>query len=378
VGALGLNDRYAIYGTLMGRIMILNLADKNPNLACEFSSENITGIVFENTETFHVAIGDYETQRYIMNINSSNSLQIPEASKNNDENFHNANCKHSFTILNNKFLFMIYLNLPTENEINVKRDNIEIKIKNILTNNIENINLEMCNYSVPFDFDGVRFVWVEFLNEKERCLCVYNFEKEKKYEKNLDKNFGHISHCKILTKDKIFIVRKFDECEILLFENDFKVDKNFKNPGDEVIAIDVFNSASKPIASSNENGDFDQIKIMQKDKYDKIAEKQMPRKLDIEMNNVNVNVNKQIENENNENICEENLSISLLDLEGNVSVYENHFIGKRFNMYDIKDISKDHKSKQFFSMGYPYFIKQSHNFFSISTDHGVFIIKKEY
>jgi hypothetical protein len=128
VGALGLNDRFAIYGTLMGRLMILNLADKNPNLACEFSSENITGIVFENSDTFHVAIGDYETQRYCMNINSSNSLQIPESSKNSDENYHNVNCKHSFTILNGKYLLIIYLNLPTENEINVKRENIDIKV----------------------------------------------------------------------------------------------------------------------------------------------------------------------------------------------------------------------------------------------------------
>jgi hypothetical protein len=238
--------------------------------------------------------------------------------------------------------------------------------------------LEICNYSVPFDFDGVRFVWVEFLNEKERCLCVYDCEKEKKFEKNLDKNFGHISHCKIFTKDKIFIIRKFDQCEILFFEKEFKVDKSFVNPGDEIIAIDIFNSTSK---HALDNGDFDQIKIMPRDKYDKIAEKQIPRKLDIEMNNFNVNNNNymnQIENENNENIIEENLSISLLDLEGNVCVYENNFIGNRFNMYDIKEISKDHKSKQFFSMGYPYYIKQSHNFFSISTDHGVFIIKKEY
>ena len=132
VGALGLNDRFAVYGTLMGRIMILNLADKKPNLACEFSSENITGIVFENSDTFHVAIGDYETQRYCMNVNSSNSLQIPESSKNSDENYHNANCKHSFTILNHKFLFMIFLYLPSENEINVKRDNTEIKVIKII------------------------------------------------------------------------------------------------------------------------------------------------------------------------------------------------------------------------------------------------------
>jgi len=128
VGAIGINDKYAVYGTLMGRIMILNLMDKKANLACEFSSENITGIVFESQDTFHVAIGDYETQKYCLNVNSSNSMQIPESSKNYDENTHSQNCKHAFTLLSNKHLFMIFLNLPSENEINVKKDSTDIKV----------------------------------------------------------------------------------------------------------------------------------------------------------------------------------------------------------------------------------------------------------
>jgi len=243
----------------------------------------------------------------------------------------------------------------------------------------------MCNYSVPFDFDGHKFVWVEFLNEKERCLCVYYFEREKKYEKKLDKNFGHISHCRILPNEKIFIVRKMNECEILRIDENFTTEKSFKNPGDEIIAIDVFYNNSNRVLiniennNNNANGnvnlinninnqnEIDNIKIFQKEKYSKVLDKPLSRKLDIEMNNLE-----------NENQNEENLSISLLDLEGNVNVFENNIVLKKFNMYDIKDISHDHKAKQFFSMGYPYFIKQSSSFFAISTDHGVFIIKKDY
>ena len=231
----------------------------------------------------------------------------------------------------------------------------------------------MCNYSVPFDFDGNKFVWVEFLNEKERCLCVYYFEREKKYEKRLDKNFGHISHCRILPNEKLFIVRKMNICETLRIDDNFPVEKSFKNPGDEIIAIDVhFNNPRGVINIENNNNnlannnDFDHIKILQKEKYGKVLDKPPSMKLDIEMNNV--------ENEQN---SEENMSISLLDLDGNVHVFENNNVVKKFNMYDIKEISQDYKSKQFFSMGYPYFINQSNSFFGISTDHGVFIIKKD-
>lgn len=230
----------------------------------------------------------------------------------------------------------------------------------------------MCNYSVPFDFDGHKFVWVEFLNEKERCLCVYYFEREKKYEKRLDKNFGHISHCRILPNEKLFIVRKMNECEILRIDDNFPVEKSFKSPGDEIIAIDVhYNNPRGVINIENNNNlvnnnDFENIKILQKEKYNKVLDKPPSRKLDIEMNN--------IENEQN---SEDNMSISLLDLDGNVHVFENNNVVKKFNMYDIKDISQDYKAKQFFSMGYPYYIKQSYSFFAISTDHGVFIIKKD-
>lgn len=128
VGALGLNERFAIYGTLMGRIMILNLSDKKANLACEFSSENITGIVFENTDTFYISVGDYEIQRYCLNINSSNSMHLPECSKNYNDNSHESKCKHTFTLLSNKFLLLMFLNLPSENEINVTKVPTEIKV----------------------------------------------------------------------------------------------------------------------------------------------------------------------------------------------------------------------------------------------------------
>jgi hypothetical protein len=42
----------------------------------------------------------------------------------------------------------------------------------------------------------------------------------------------------------------------------------------------------------------------------------------------------------------------------------------------MKDINEEYKNKQFFSMGYPYYVKSNSNYFAISTDHGVFVIKK--
>ena len=45
-------------------------------------------------------------------------------------------------------------------------------------------------------------------------------------------------------------------------------------------------------------------------------------------------------------------------------------------MYDLNGISQEDKDKQFFSMGYPYFIKINTKFFAITTDYGCYLIKR--
>ena len=71
------------------------------------------------------------------------------------------------------------------------------------------------------------------------------------------------------------------------------------------------------------------------------------------------------------------LSIITLDIDGNVNCYNDKEEKTLFNLYDINNISIDIKNKSFFSMGYQYYIQTNNNFFSISTDYGCFIIKKE-
>ena len=87
-----------------------------------------------------------------------------------------------------------------------------------------------------------------------------------------------------------------------------------------------------------------------------------------------IKYNLQNRNEKESNI---NTAIVTLDIYGNVNKYENNSEEKLFNLYDINGIHQDFKDKQFFDMGYMYFIKTDLNFFCITTDHGCFIIKKK-
>ena len=72
------------------------------------------------------------------------------------------------------------------------------------------------------------------------------------------------------------------------------------------------------------------------------------------------------------------LVLCILDIDGNVSFFENNKITKKFNLYDIKEINNEQKQKQFFSMGYAYYIKFNKYFICITTDHGCYVIKINY
>jgi hypothetical protein len=368
VSAMGMNERYVVIGTMMGRSAFLSIPDKKTTLLSELQSENITGISFETNDSFSVAIGDDEVLKYQFDSSNNTGQNLPSCSRlKNYENEidHKNRCESCFTLLSKDCLLLIYLNQPSEGCLDIQKSSTNFIIKNLRHYSIEEGTIEMTNYSVPFDFDGERFAWVEFLSEESRNICVYYMSTRKKYEYFTLKNYGHISHMKLLPNNKLFLVRNLNICEIRELNANFTKIREFKHIGDEVIACDVYVNQSKVFGGNEIELDNIQVNNKNNDQYIKIpGEKSAPREKEL----VQINENEQFQ--------EENLSIVLLDIDGNVNVWENLSISKKFNMYDLKDINNDYKEKQFFSMGYPYFIKMNMNYYAISTDHGVFVIKK--
>jgi hypothetical protein len=239
----------------------------------------------------------------------------------------------------------------------------------------------MTNYSIPLDFNGLYFIWVEFLSDKERNLCIKNVldNNEPSFKLGLDKNFGHISHCKIINDYNIFLVRDLNKCEIREINEKFTLIKSFKSIGDEVIAIDYFFKHEK---TQNE---FLNEKNFNLNKNDEILKvKSIPLTTGNLINKSSENdIMKECNNSNKDSSIHDidktfNGIIAILDIDGNVNFYENNIVSKKFNLYDIKEINKEQKKKMFFSMGYAYYIKCNKNFVCISTDHGCYVIKINY
>ena len=78
------------------------------------------------------------------------------------------------------------------------------------------------------------------------------------------------------------------------------------------------------------------------------------------------------EDENNE----ESLNIFILDINCNVIRY-NYKNNNQDYLINLENLEIDQviKDQQFFSMGYPYYIKVSHKYMAISSDYGCIILQ---
>ena len=366
ISAISISTNFLIIGSTMGRITLHSLEDGKTVLISEISTENISGISFSNDEySFFVAIGDEQ----VLKFPSDTSIIGPIKRILNypNEKEHNIHCENSFIFIYSNFLFKILLSPLEERNITIVNYNADFEIKNLNNEYCEKGTFNMTNYSVPLDFDSHFFVWVEFLSELEKKLCVANLDnlKEKPIKKLFKRDFGHISHCKIYPKNKIFLVRNYNICEIREINNDFSLVNSFISFGDEVYAVDIFFEHEQSFFFRNE---IEKNYIGNKNNSDILIQPNQNIPTTINGNIIIPN-----ENTNINNIC-----IYLLDINGNVNLWDGNKIKILFNLYDIQNISQVEKNKKFFSMGYSYYIKCNKDFICITSDHGCYVIKKPF
>ncbi len=366
ISAIALSNNFLIIGSTMGRITLQSLEDGKTVLISELSTENISGISFSNDEySFFVAIGDEQVLKFPSDTSIIGPIKRILNYQNDKE--HNIHRENSFIFLYSNFLFKILLSPPEEGNITIVNYNADFEIKNLNNDYCEKGSFSMTNYSVPLDFDIHFFVWVEFLSEKEKNLCVANLDnlKEKPIKKLFKRDFGHISHCKIYPKNKIFLVRNYNICEIREINNDFSLVNSFISFGDEVYAVDIFFEHEQRFFFRNE---IEKNYIGNKNNSDILIQPNQNIPTTINGNIIIPN-----ENTNINNIC-----IYLLDINGNVNLWDGNKIKILFNLYDIQNISQVEKNKKFFSMGYSYYIKCNKDFICITSDHGCYVIKKPF
>ena len=208
------------------------------------SRENIPCLEFESNDIINISIGDLEIIHLenMSNFNKNDKNSTYNFSKLRNyrtENEHIEYCESATCMLKNSCFLLIFTKFG---EFNDKLEISEIKYenKNLITSEIIKSTMYLSNFVIPFDFDGDLFLFLDFKTKKKRMICVeYTFSLKKKYSHIIleEENFGHISHMKLLAKDKILMVRNGKVCEIRYLNENLDVIEKWEHLGDEIINI---------------------------------------------------------------------------------------------------------------------------------------------
>ena len=130
------------------------------------ATENIPCVSFDTKDKVNLSIGDYEIIRLenmsSFNINDDNTnynyLRIRNYKSEND---HIKNCENTTCMMTDKY-FLIVHTVFAENNSPIVLHKVNYQNKMMTSFEIVEGEIEMYNYSTPFDFDGDRFLFVDY------------------------------------------------------------------------------------------------------------------------------------------------------------------------------------------------------------------------
>ena len=388
ITSISLNSRYCIIGTMFGKLILYTIKIKEATIILEHSEEEILNINFSsnnnsNSHDFYCCVGDksilkYSIRQNLLNKNNQTVTLIATINNYSDECLHVKVCDNALVFCTKEIYFMVAIEQLKKKPMVLNTTDSSYIIKNVETMEIiEKGFIKTTNYIVPFDFDGKYFILLQFFTVTERMLCSFNVITLKTWKHLLREDFGVLNYCKFINDNKVFIVRKFNLCEIRIMDDNFTITHSFQNLGDKVIGLDFFYKITKSVNKSTNVLDLNK----KKDKDD-ISETET-KKLYYNNNlSGEDNLNSSFGDKNNilynsENIrANTDINFILLDVDGNVNFYNvDKGIKNLFNVNKVNEIDKSIREKGLFSLNYPYMIKYYHPFLAISTDDGCYIFQ---
>ena len=388
ITSISLNSRYCIIGTMFGKLILYTIKIKEATIILEHSEEEILNINFSsnnnsNSHDFYCCVGDksilkYSIRQNLLNKNNQTVTLIATINNYSDECLHVKVCDNALVFCTKEIYFMVAIEQLKKKPMVLNTTDSSYIIKNVETmETIEKGFIKTTNYIVPFDFDGKYFILLQFFTVTERMLCSFNVITLKTWKHLLREDFGVLNYCKFINDNKVFIVRKFNLCEIRIMDDNFTITHSFQNIGDKVIGLDFFYKITKSVNKSTNVLDLNK----KKDKDD-ISETET-KKLYYNNNlSGEDNLNSSFGDKNNilynsENIrANTDINFILLDVDGNVNFYNvDKGIKNLFNINKVNEIDKSIREKGLFSLNYPYIIKYYHPFLAMSTDDGCYIFQ---
>ena len=210
------------------------------------SKENIPCLQFHDDDTINISIGDLEIihleNMSKFNINDNTSTYNYSKIRNyTSENEHIENCENCTCMMSNSHYLILFTRFGNFNS-EIETTLVKYENKNLINFNIIKGSMKLSNYVVPFDFDGDRFLFVDYISKNERKISiVYTITEQNEFKFLIkDKNYGHISHMKFLLSNKIFICKNTNECEIHIINENFDTTQKWTHFGYDMISSYIF------------------------------------------------------------------------------------------------------------------------------------------
>ena len=214
------------------------------------AKENIPCVSFDTKDIVNLSIGDYEIIRLknmsSFNINDDNSNYTYVRIKNYvSENEHIKKCENATCMMTDKYFLIVYT-IYAENDSQIQLNKVNYQNKNMTSFEVVEGEIEMYNYSIPFDFDGDRFLFVDYESDALRRICIYyTLSKKEPFIYKISKGFGHINYMKFLFRDKVFLCKNQKICEIYKIDENFFLLESWVHIGEEIIAMNVYIEGTK-------------------------------------------------------------------------------------------------------------------------------------
>ena len=214
------------------------------------ASENISCIAFDTKDNILISVGDLEIIKLerisTFNINDINSKYDYTRVRNyTSEEDHIINCENTTCFLTPSNFLLINTVFEENNNPIIMQ---QIPYQNKILNNLDIVqgNIEMFSFSVPFDFNGDKFLFLDYQTKETRRICIYyTLTQRKPFIQIINKEFGHISHMKLLDDDKLFLVRNYTQCEIYKIGEKLTLVEEWRHEGEEVIAVEIYIGGTK-------------------------------------------------------------------------------------------------------------------------------------
>jgi len=206
--------------------------------------------------------------------------------------------------------------------------------------------IEIGQHSVPFHFDGNRFLWLEYLENQSKHLNIYDYiDKSTKTVHTFEKSVAFVSHAK-LTQSLVLFVQGQKHVNILDTRTN-KIEPLYQHKH-QIIALEMDDTA-KLRAETIEEKDI-MLDIKQDAEERKVPDEKTSLK------------------------HTDSITIVSIDTSENLYVYKNSKVTHMIPLREIPNFPKLQKKNYLFDMGYPYFVAFYGNYIAFTSDLGLFII----